>query len=130
MASHHKQHKTKGNFDETDVTVTPENEATAAMASGKFTSAPENAATTTAVLVTQRLMSKRKTPLTAPGYANSSITDTEVTSVLSTYASSRGNTNETNTMPRSGGLSPPAKQRRCGRTSDYVSTVDLFNQLL
>ena len=89
-----------------------------------------NAATTTAVLVTQRLTSKRKTPLTAPGYANSSITATEATSVLSTYASSRGNTNETNTMPRSGDLSPPAKQRRCGRTSDYVSTVDLFNQLL
>ena len=129
MASHYKQHKTKGDFDETDVTVKPENEATAAMASGKFTSAPENAATTTAALVTQRLMPKRKTLLTAPGYANSSITDTEVTSVLSTYASFRGNTNETNTMPRSGGLSPPAKQRRCGRTSDYVSTVDLLNQL-
>ena len=129
MASHYKQHKTKGDFDETDVTVKPENEATAAMASGKFTSAPENAATTTAALVTQRLMPKRKTLLTRPGYANSSITDTEVTSVLSTYASFRGNTNETNTMPRSGGLSPPAKQRRRGRTSDYVSTVDLFNPL-
>ena len=126
MASHHKQQKIKVDFEEIDVTVTPENEATAAIASGDFTSAPQNAATTTVVPDIQRLTPKRKTPQTEPGYVNSSITDTEFINTLSTYASSRGNTNETNTMKRSRGLSPPAKQRRCGSTSNYAPTVVLF----
>ena len=106
-----------------------ESEAAAALVSAKSASAAENAATATAVPTVPKLTLKRKAPVTEPGLGNSLSADTEVRKVLSTYATTQGNTNATNPMAGSGALSPAAKRRRSGRTSGSVTTVSLSDPL-
>ena len=129
MDSYLKQQEVEGSVAEINLATAAADKATAALVSAKSTSAAENAATATAVPTVPKLTLKRKAPVTEPGLGNSLSADTEVRKVLSTYATTQGNTNTTNPMAGSGALSPAAKRRRSGRTSGSVTTVSLSDPL-
>ena len=127
MDSYLKQQEVEGSVAEINLATAAADKATAALVSAKSTSAAENAATATAVPTVPKLTLKRKAPVTEPGLGNSLSADTEVRKVLSTYATTQGNTNATNAAGSA--LSPAAKRRRSGRTSGSVTTVSLSDPL-